>query len=169
MRLRFRRGEAPGDVAMMRRFWPAYLAGVGLYVAYSLAQDLGPVVEPRLFPIRTGQAVDRIERTGARLCWDWSGLKVRAIASDNLDVYVHVNGGDPYVASVFRAETGQPWRASAAPGIGPVRTRYCLTLPPGVVPADDVRVAWTAYYPSPLLIYRMAIPLPEIRSAGTAS
>ncbi|ARO54056.1 hypothetical protein B2G69_07790 [Methylorubrum zatmanii] len=146
---------------------PAYLVGVACYVVFSLVQDLGPSIEARYLPVRVDQAVDRIDRTGARLCWDWSGRKVRLLASDNLDVFVQVNGGEPFVGSVFRADTDQPWRASAAPGLGPVRTRYCLTLPPGVTTADDVRVSWIAHYPSPLVIYRLAIPLPEIVSPGT--
>ncbi|MCJ2040947.1 hypothetical protein MKK55_18630 [Methylobacterium sp. J-059] len=152
---------------MMRRLMPAYLVGVACYVAFSLTQDLGPGIEARFLPVRVDQAVERIERSGARMCWDWSGRKVRPLASDNLDVFVRVNGGEAFVASVFRADSGQPWRASASPAVGPVRTRYCLTLPLGVVPVDDVRVSWIAYYPSPMRIYRLAIPLPEIVSPGT--
>lgn len=150
----------------MRRLFPAALVGIGLYVACSLAMDLGPLVEARLFPVRVDQVVDRVAREGDRLCWDWSGRKVRRLASDNLDVFVHVNGGEGLVSTVADAVTGMPWRASAAPGLGPVRKRYCLTLPPGVRPSDDVGVAWAAWYPSGTGLWRLYIPLPEFVSPG---
>lgn len=151
----------------LRRFWTGYAVLVAGYIAGSIGMGFGPAVESHFFPVRVDQVVDRIERgAGNALCWDWSGLKVRRLASDNLDLFIRVNGGEKAVGAVYRADTGELWRASSAPGLGPVLTRYCTRLPPSVTSADAVLVEWLAWYPSGTGLWRFSTDLPEIFSPG---
>lgn len=153
----------------MRRFWLGYFVAVALYMAGSVAMAFGPAVEARFWPVRLDQSVHHVERLADRLCWNWAGVKVRPLASDDLDVYVHVDRfPDRLVSAVYNAATGMPWRASAAPPPGPSDVRYCTTLPPHILPSDQVRVEWRAWYPGWLGLWRFSVDMPEVVSPGLA-
>ncbi|SFU50580.1 MULTISPECIES: hypothetical protein [unclassified Methylobacterium] len=153
---------------MRRSFWVIYWGVSLLWLLTLFVASFGARIEATFAPVRIEQRVEAVSREAGRLCWSSVALKVRDKASDDVDVYVRVAGGERLVASVYHADTLMPWRASAAPRPGPVSMRYCLTLPPHVHDADPVEVEWQAWYPGLLNLWRIGLVMPHVLSPGTA-
>jgi hypothetical protein len=128
----------------------------------------GPLVVANAFPFRTEMRVDRIERTRERLCWDWSGLKVREGATDDLDVYLYAAGiAGRMVVSVYGEGDGIPWRSVGSTPVGPFHKRYCVEL--GRIPASaPVRLEMTAYYHDAFGLLRVPQRMPDVSAPASA-
>ena len=154
--------------AALHWFWRIYIPFAALLVLGMIALPLGPLVEERLWPIRTGQRMRGIVRTADRLCWTWVSEKVRDRVSDNMDVFLR-SRTDRMVVAVFERDTGLPWGRSRAVGLGPHQQPYCVLLPPNVMPADPIRVEQAAYYPGFIGLWHVVVHLPDIvEPAGTS-
>ena len=153
----------------LRWFWRAYAALTIIAIVAVIGLPLGPTIEQRFFPIRGPQSISAVTRADGRLCWDWSFVKLRGPASDNLDAYLTVGGEPGGVVAPFDEATGHYWglaRMAVSPRPEPYRLRYCVALPPYVTPADTVRVQQTAFYPGYTGLWRLAVTFPDVVSEG---
>ena len=148
------------------RTYKAMLAACALAWLLLLAVLAGPLIVARVFPVRVDMRVDRIERTRERLCWDWSGFKVREGSTDDLDVFLYAGGiAGRMVVSVYGAADGIPWRSVGATPVGPFHKRYCVDL--GRIPASaPVRLEMTVYYHDGFGLIRVPQRMPDASASG---
>ncbi|MEL6061872.1 MULTISPECIES: hypothetical protein [unclassified Methylobacterium] len=148
----------------MRRLAPYLLAAWALLWAGWVA---APYFEARFRPIRVEQEIQVVER-GSRLCWVWHSTKLRAVASDDIDVHLVVGGDWPnrYSVAVFNRDTGMPWSRSGAMGVGTHDLPFCVLLPPHVTDRDDLVVEQTAWFPGWLGLWRVPLVIPPVTSRG---
>lgn len=149
---------------MMRRlFWRLYWPLAVAWSATLVGAYAGPHVEARLAPVHREQRVEAVTRTARQFCWDMASLKVRANATDDLDVFLYADGVEGrMVVAPYGAADGLPWRKAAAAGLGPWRKRYCVDLPRHVPASASVRLELTAWYPGWLGLWRVPQVAPPV-------
>lgn len=150
-----------------RLFWRLYWPVAVLAFLLIGAPLVGPSIEGRLRPIRGAQTITNIIRTDARLCWDWTFVKLRVSASFNLDAFLEVNSKPGGVTGVFELESGRPWgilKYAVSPRPEPYTLRYCISLPPYIGQGDAVVVHQQAYYPGLLGLWTLTVPFPDVVS-----
>lgn len=151
----------------LRTFWWLYWPAIAFYVSGTVLVANGPQLQRTLAPTHVFDPASGIVRTPDQLCWTYSGRKLRATGTDDLDTYLHSDGIESrMVVAPYGEVDGLPWRKSAASAVGRFSKRYCITLPSGVPDDKGLRFELTGYYPGLMGLWRMPVPWPVVAADG---
>ncbi|MGU3387312.1 hypothetical protein ACLBYG_22570 [Methylobacterium sp. D53M] len=151
---------------LSRLFWRAYWPVTAFYGLTLLCVAAGPHVHGHLFPVHVDMAVRDVVRTHDSLCWDYTSTKVKEAATDDLDVFLYVEGRGRLVVSPYGYVDGLPWQTAAAPKMGPYRKRWCVDLAERLPDTVSVRFELTAYYAGPFGLWRVPLHWPPVTAPG---